>query len=320
MVSTSSWRRIAGAIALFGTVAAVAAAQDRAGEKKPLYDEPVKVAEGVWFERHHDVPSYGSNVSWIEFADFVVVVDTAFPLGAERALKSIKRTVPRKPVRYAIVTHHHDDHSFGSGAFAKEGAIVVSHENARRRFVEKGVAKYAEKSAKDRAYVRVPVSAPQLAFEDKLVIDDGKGRRAELYYFGTAHTNGDIFTFLPKEKIVFTGDAAVNGDHNYMGDGDTGSWIEVLSKVQALGPDIVVPGHGALGRADLLATQKEYFVELRRQVGALLKQGKGVEEAKTTVDVPSWKRWTGQTAMRPGAIEHVYRELASAGNPGKVSR
>jgi glyoxylase-like metal-dependent hydrolase (beta-lactamase superfamily II) len=290
-------------------VAAIALAQDPARDKQRPYDDPVKVADGVWFERHHVVPTHGSNVSWIEFADFVVVVDTSFPLGAERALASIKKTVRGKPIRYAIVTHHHDDHSFGAGAFAREGAIIVSHESARARLVDRGLASYAAKAAKDPAYARVPLAAPTLSFHDRLVIDDGKGRRAELYWFGAAHTSGDIFTFLPKEKIVFTGDACVNGDHNYVGDGDTRSWIEVLAKVQALAPQIVVPGHGALGRGDLLETQKQYFVELRRQVAALLQQGKSVEEANRLVDIPSWKQWTGKTEMKPAAIAHVYGEL-----------
>lgn len=314
--SASGWTRAGIGVVFFGAVAAAALAQvgDPPAQKQRPYDDPIKVADGVWFERHHDVPTVGSNVAWIEFADFVVVVDTAFPLGAERALKSIKRTVRGKPIRYAIVTHHHDDHSFGSGVFAKEGAIIVSHENARSRFVDKGLASYARKveAGTDKAYRRVPAAAPTLSFQDRLIIDDGKGRRAELYWFGAAHTSGDIFTFLPKEKIVFTGDACVNGDHNYMGDGDTKSWIDVLAKVQALAPEIVVPGHGAIGRSDLLETQKQYFVELRRQVSALIKQGKGLEDAKKLVDIPSWKQWTGKTEMKPAAIAHVYGELSGA--------
>jgi cyclase len=315
MTRASRLFRIGLGVAFFGAVYAAAAAQSPAPAQKRPYEDPVRVADGVWFEQHHDVPTYGSNVAWIEFADFVVVVDTAFPQGAERALKNIKRTSKGKRIRYAIVTHYHDDHSFGSGAFAREGAIIVAHENARRDFADRNISRYAEKAAKDKAYARLPATPPQLTFQDKLIIDDGKGRRAELYYFGNAHTTGDVFTFLPREKIVFTGDACVNGDHNYMGDADTGSWIDVLGRVQALAPDIVVPGHGAVGRLDMLESQKQYFVELRRQVGALVKQGKSLDEAKTLVDIPAWKQWTGKTEMKPAAIAHVYQELTRPSGP-----
>jgi cyclase len=299
-------------VAFFGAVFAAAAAQAPDPARKRPYEDPVRVADGVWFEQHHDVPTFGSNVAWIEFADFVVVVDTAFPQGAERALKNIKRTSKGKKIRYAIVTHYHDDHSFGAGAFAREGAIIVAHENARRDFVERNAEGFAAKAAKDKAYARAPSTPPSLTFQDRLVIDDGKGRRAELYYYGAAHTRGDVFTYLPKEKIVFTGDACVNGDHNYLGDASTGSWIEVLGKVQALAPNVVVPGHGALGKIDVLESQKQYFVELRRQVAAARKQGKGLEEIKTLVDIPAWKQWTGKTAMNQAGITHVFRELEAA--------
>ena len=194
----------------------------------------------------------------------------------------------------------------------------MAHENARRDYVERTAKGFAEKAAKDRSYARAPATPPQLTFQDKLVLDDGKGRRAELYYFGAAHTTGDVFTFLPKEKIVFTGDACVNGDHNYLGDADTGSWIGVLDKVKALGPEIVVPGHGGLAKFDVLESQKQYFVELRRQLSALVKQGKGLERRKTLVDIPSWKQWTGKTEMKPAAIAHVFNEITRPAEPPRV--
>lgn len=279
---------------------------------EPPFRKPIKIADGIWFQQHHDVESYGSNVAWIEFADYVVVIDTAYPAGAEMALQNIKQTTAGKPIRYAIVTHYHSDHSFGAGAFARGGAIVIAHENARREHLARNLGTYAERAKKDQIAARYQPHAPDLTFTDKLVLDDGKSRRAELYYFGPAHTNGCIFTFLPREKMVFTGDAAVNGPFNYTGDADTRSWIDVLAKVQTLGAEVVVPGHGPVGKSDLLATQRQYFVELRAQVGALVAQGKGLDEIVKAVDIPMWKRWTGKTTHDPENITHVYRELTGS--------
>ena len=285
----------------------------------PTIDPPVQVAPGVWFQRHHDTPSYGSNVAWIEFADFVTVVDASFPLGAERALASIRKTTRRKPIRYLVLTHHHGDHSMGSGVFAREGSIVIAHENAARDLAARSARSFAERvqrvrdsrspSDADRAFTRHPLALPQITFSDRFVIDDGKGRRAELHHFGHAHTAGDLFTFLPADRLVLTGDACVNGPFNALADSDTASWIQVLGKVQKLAPDIVVPGHGAVGKGDLLETQKQYFVDLRAQVGDLMKQGKTAEQAATLVDLPRWRQWTGQTQVRPENVAHVYREL-----------
>ena len=67
---------------------------------------------------------------------------------------------------------------------------------------------------------------PSLIFDEKLVLDDGK-QRVEFLFFGHAHTAGDAFMYLPKHKILCTGDACTNGPFNYMGHSDSASWIRV---------------------------------------------------------------------------------------------
>ena len=316
--------RLAAPLATLAAVYALAADRPTvpaaaSGAASPTIDPPVQVAPGVWFERHHDTPTYGSNVAWIEFADFVTVVDASFPLGAERALASIRKTTRRKPIRYVVLTHHHGDHSLGTGVFAREGSIIVAHENAARAFALRSVPGYADRVQRakgsrnpaDQAFLRHPLAPPQITFSDRFVIEDGKGRRAEVHHFGHAHTAGDVFTFLPAEKLVLTGDACVNGPFNAMADSDTASWIQVLGKVQRLAPDIVVPGHGAVGKGDLLETQKQYFVDLRDQVGGFIKQGKTADQVAALVDLPRWRQWTGQTQVRPENVAHVFRELSA---------
>lgn len=290
-------------VLMFG-VYAIAATQ---AQKAP-FEKPLQLGEGIWFEQHHDIGKFGSNVSWIEFGEYVLVIDTAFPLGAEEALRNIRATTHNKPIRYAVVTHYHADHTFGAGVFAKEGVTVVSHENARKEYLSRNVEPYLKAAEKDPVYAKYRPAAPSLTFTDKLILDDGV-RRAEIYYFGQAHTTGCIFTYLPKERMVFTGDACVNGPFNYCGDSDTASWIEVLSQVQGLEPEVVVPGHGAVGRRDLLQTQKEYFIELRAQVAELVRQGKSREEVRQAADVPMWKKWTGEQKMSEENVSHVYREI-----------
>jgi glyoxylase-like metal-dependent hydrolase (beta-lactamase superfamily II) len=107
---------------------------------------------------------------------------------------------------------------------------------------------------------------PTLLFPDMLIFDDGK-HRVELHHFGMGHTKGDGVAWLPKERIVFTGDAVVNGPYNFLGDGDTSAWIETLDKVSALGAVTVGPGHGPLGQASVIKDQQTFFRELRRRSG-----------------------------------------------------
>ena len=133
---------------------------------------------------------------------------------------------------------------------------------------------------------------PELVFDDKLVLDDGT-QRVEFLFLGHAHTAGDAFAYLPKHKILCTGDACVNGAFNYMGHSDSASWIRVLERAQQLDVKLVCPGHGPLAGKDLLAKQKRYFVELRDQVKKGIDASKDFDDILKSIDMPWYKEWTG---------------------------
>ena len=63
--------------------------------------------------------------------------------------------------------------------------------------------------------------------------------RVELHHLGVAHTHGDAFAWLPKEKILFTGDACVNGAYNFVGDGEVEKWIKTLDAARKLGARVI---------------------------------------------------------------------------------
>src|SRR5439155_9340443 len=120
--------------------------------------------------------------------------------------------------------------------------------------------------------------APNVVFDDRLVLDDGK-QRVEFLFLGHGHTAGDGVAYLPRHKILCTGDACVNGAFNFMGHSDSASWIRALEKMQQVDVKMICPGHGQIAGTDLLETQKRYFVELRQQVQ------KGIDADKSVDDV-----------------------------------
>src|SRR4029077_16271480 len=101
------------------------------------------------------------------------------------------------------------------------------------------------------------LKGPDLIFDEKLGLDDGE-QRVELLFLGHAHTAGDAFLYLPKQKILCTGDACTNGAFNYMGHSDSASWILVLDRAMQLDVKILCPGHGPLGGKDVLGKQQRY--------------------------------------------------------------
>jgi phosphoglycerate dehydrogenase-like enzyme/glyoxylase-like metal-dependent hydrolase (beta-lactamase superfamily II) len=279
------------------------------------FNEVREVAPGVFFRYSSisasdpKVPFGGSNNIWIVFDDYVLVYDANFPKEAEDVIAAVKKTTD-KPIRYVLDSHHHGDHAYGNAVFAKYGATVIAQANCARLLRVNGPKEFADagRGATGRKDVRESfLKVPDLIFDEKLVLDDGK-RRAELYFLGHAHTAGDAVLYLQKEKILCTGDACVNGAFNFMGHSDSASWIRVLDRMKQLDVKLVCPGHGALAGRELFDKQQRYFVELRKQVKKGIDLNQDVEDIIRNLDMPWYKEWTGVSPTKDN-IKHVFDEF-----------
>ena len=252
--------------------------------------KPQEVTQGVWFHEGDLVRKGQCNNGWIIFNDHVLVIDANWPSAAEEILAKIRQTTD-KPVRFAFDSHHHGDHAYGNEVWRAQGATIVAHEGVIREMQTyeaglygRGSGRWEEEAAKRKDVAESKLAPPTLLFPDAMIFDDGQ-QRVELIHFGIAHTHGDAFAWLPKEGILFSGDACVNGPYNYMGDGHTGQWIQTLESVRALEPKIVCPGHGLIGGPEILDHQIEYIRSLRNEVRALVQTGKDLDAVKAMAPV-----------------------------------
>ena len=242
-----------------------------AGPAPAEVNKAEKIAPDVYFHEG-DIKGKGHcNNGWIVFEDYVLVIDGNFPSGAQEIIPKIK-AITDKPIRFAFDTHHHGDHAYGNQVWVENGATPVAHTGVIDEMKKYETGYYGNKpgrwenDAKGRADVAASkLKPPTLLYRTEMIFDDGK-HRVELLHFGVAHTHGDGWAWLPKEKILFTGDACVNGAYNFMGDGNSEQWIKTLEGVKKLGAKIICPGHGPMGGPELLEDQQNFFVELRKQV------------------------------------------------------
>jgi cyclase len=301
-------------------VFAVIAADDKKTQAvKPIipdlkFNDVAEIAPGVFFRYSSisatdlKVPFGGCNNVWIVFKDYVVVIDANFPKEAADVLADIRKTT-KLPIKYVLDTHHHGDHAYGNCVWVKEGAKIVAHKSCDRLLKTTGPAAW-ESAAKDRKDVKDnELKQADIVFDDKYAIDDGT-QRVEFIHFGHCHTAGDAVAYLPKQKILCTGDACVNGAFNFMGHANSGSWAVNLEKMAKLDVDIVCPGHGKVAGKDLLATQKRYFDDMRAEVKKGIDAKKSLEEITMSLDLPWYKEWTGKAARDiKDNVKHVYDEL-----------
>src|SRR5437588_1608989 len=282
---------------------------------KMKFNEVKEVVPGVYFRysaigpEGSNIPFGGSNNIWVVFEDYVVVIDANFPKEAHDVIEAIKKTTD-KPIRYVLDTHHHGDHAYGNMVFAEAGASIVAQTNCARLLRVNGPEEFKQAGKPPTGRKDVAESSlkpPSVVFDDKLVLDDGK-QRVEFLFLGHAHTSGDAFAYLPKQKLLCTGDACVNGAYNFMGHSDSASWIRVLERAQQLDVKWVLPGHGPIAGKDLLEKQKRYFFELRAQVRKGIQADKNIDDVINSIDMPWYKEWTTVTPAGDN-IKHVYAEL-----------
>lgn len=249
------------------------------------------VAPDVYFHEGDIADSADAvcNNGWIMFEDYVLVIDANYPAGAKLIISKI-RALTDKPIRFAFDTHHHGDHAYGNQIFVDNGGVPVAHTGVIEEMKRYETGYYGhqpgrwEAAMKDRPDLKTTsLKPPSVLFSKDLIFDDGK-HRVELMHLGVAHTHGDAVAWLPKERILFTGDVCVNGPYNYVGDGDVGKWIATLDAATKLDAKIVCTGHGPRSTATVLQDQQAFFAALREQVGAVLTR-LSPDEAKGKVEV-----------------------------------
>jgi len=240
------------------------------------------VAGEVYFHEGDLTGKGHCNNGWIVFEDYVLVIDANFPSGALDVIPKIQ-ALTQKPIRFAVDTHHHGDHAYGNQVWVEKGAVPVAHTGVVEEMKRYEPGRWND-TAKTRADVKSSrLKAPSVLFPKELFFDDGK-HRVELVHLGVAHTHGDSFGWLPGERVLFTGDACVNGPYNFVGDGDIEQWIKTLDAARKLGAKSVCPGHGPRGDATVLEDQQLYFKQVREKVGALVTAKKGGREIGDAVD------------------------------------
>jgi|GEM_PF-1718366 len=258
---------------------------------RPAKLTPVKLAPGV-FALLAPADRVWCNFSWVVFKDYTLVLDGGTRFEAKQVLPVIKSTTD-VPVRLVLNTHHHGDHSYGNGFWVENGATVMGNMAIRAEYARVEPLRLHEWPASKlrsgfAAELReTHLHPPSVLLPSRAVFDDGN-QRVELLHFGPAHTIADTIAWLPKHKILSTGDVVANGPINVMWDAHVLSWINVLEQVEGLGAETVVPGHGPIGDASTIVGQRAYFIALRDGVRKII--ANGGDAASVRAAVPQMRR------------------------------
>ena len=176
----------------------------------------------------------------------VVVVDAqATPLMAADVIARI-RTVTDLPIQHVVLTHYHAVRVLGASGY--HGAQVIASDACRAMTVERGQQDTDSEIARFPRLFRgkdtIPgLTWPDITFHHRMTLHLGS-REVQIIHIGRSHTAGDTVVWLPKERVLFSGDVVEFGATPYCGDAHFADWPATLAAVQALGAEALVPGRG----------------------------------------------------------------------------
>jgi len=252
-----------------------------------LYDLPQQVVPGVWSAIGATAPGtyansgHNNNLSFVITDAGVLVVNAGYNYLLAKALHDEIKKVTDQPVKYVVLENGQGHAMLGSNYWQEQGATVIAHIDAAHEIEEQSFALLEAMQARVREKAKdTKVVMPDETFTDKKIIRLG-GERIDLLNLGPAHSPGDIVVWLPGRKLVISGDMAFHQrmlplfEHT-----DTKAWIKTWDRFEALGAEVVIPGHG--GPTDMAMVRKytrDYLVYLREKVGAIIEGGGTLQEA-----------------------------------------
>ena len=269
-----------------------------------------EIAPGVFVRLAEPEKRIIANTGWVVFRDYVLVIDANYPWGARAALADIRRTTS-KPIRFVFDTHYHADHAFGNSLFVDAGATIVCSEACAGESVAKNVASWnSDKGEGEFSLKQWRLEHPQVSFPERMVFDDGQ-RRVELTKAGPAHTLGDAVAYLPKERILFTGDLVVTRAGNNVADKDADpeNWVRALDRLSSVDAAQLVPGHGPIGTHASIAPQRAYMAALVDGVKAGIQRGESADEIAKKLDLTGIHPNGEDRARNEVSIKAVYAKL-----------
>ncbi|MFQ6023904.1 MAG: MBL fold metallo-hydrolase [Acidiferrobacterales bacterium] len=223
-----------------------------------------------------------------------IIATDPINVDAARWLKAELKKRFDKPVKYLIYSHDHRDHVAGGEVFA-DTAIVVAHENAKATIVGE----------------RRPTAVPAITFSDRMIIELG-GKIVELIYVGKCHSDNMIAIHFPAERAVFAVDFISVKRLPYMNLSDSyfPDWIEAVKVVEAIDFDILIPGHGPVGRKADVSDHRAYLEHLYAAVLAAARAGETLEEMQQSIKLDKYKDWGRYNEWLPLNIEGVYKRIS----------
>lgn len=244
-------------------------------QQKEVVIEKHKLTDQIYM-----LTGQGGNIGLFIGDDGVFMIDDQFAPLTPKILAAIK-TITDKPVKYLINTHWHGDHTGGNANMKKQGAIIVSHENVRKRMSVDQMVRGRKKAASPKE------ALPIITFTEDMMFHLN-GDDVLITHVHHAHTDGDAIVYFTKNNVIHMGDTYFQGKFPFIdldSGGSINGYIAAIDKVLVLTNDDtkIIPGHRNISNKKELQEYKKILINIRDAVQQEINSGKSLDDVTNNI-------------------------------------
>lgn len=234
----------------------------------------IQVADNLYM-----LTGQGGNIGLSVGEDGAVLIDDQFaPLSAK--IKAAVAKITDKPIQFIINTHWHGDHTGGNQNFAGDGALIVAHDNVRKRMSIENTNTLSGQATPPSPDGALPV----ITFNESMTFHLN-GEEAAVIHLPNSHTDGDSIIHFRKSNVIHTGDIFFHGAFPFIDINSKGSINGIIKSLQhiiSIADDAtkIIPGHGQLADKKAIEKDLQVLISARDRIQKLINEGKSLDQVK----------------------------------------
>ncbi|SMN13859.1 SoxH protein, homolog [Bathymodiolus heckerae thiotrophic gill symbiont] len=281
-----------------------------------LYRKPVKVVKNVYSAIGATQPptyensNHNNNLSFIVTTNGVLVFNAGGNYLVAKAMHEEIKKITNQKVKYVVLENSQGHAILGANYWQQQGAVIIAHTETDKEIKRIGKEIYLRASSvqKDKI-IGTKVIRPDVVFDKQFNLTMG-GTKIELMHIGASHSPDDIQLWLPQKKLLISGDTAFNErllpifKHT-----NIKAWIKTWDKIEALAPEVVIPGHGKpTDLATVTKFTKDYLQYMYDQVQNLIDEDGSLTDAYN-IDQSAYRDWGTYRELHRQNAERIFRYM-----------
>lgn len=297
-------------LAVLVSVEAGARAQAPAPDPATTPIKSTALGSSVWM-----LEGVGGNIGVSGGEDGVFIIDDQFAPSVPKIRAAIAE-ISKQPLRFVFNTHWHGDHTGGNEQLAGAGALIIAHDNVRKRMSSEQFVEAFKRSVPASPKKALPI----VTFSQEVTFHLN-GDEIHVFHVDNAHTDGDAIVQFRRANVVHSGDCFVNGSYpsiDYSAGGTIDGYIAAQEKLLSIvGPATkIIPGHGPLGDKASLQAAHDMLVAVRNAVAKAARGGKTLEQVLAAKPTAAWdETWGTRTIKGDMFTAMVFKTLKASSRP-----